>query len=79
MINDYNLTVVQTKSGNHVYGYYRRLRKEYKKDGSDTDCSVPVLLAASTGANIQVFIQIVSLGSEATVACRMCNYHFIIN
>ena len=43
MINDYNLTVVQTKSGNHVYGYYRRLRKEYKKDGSDTDCSVPVL------------------------------------
>ena len=34
---------MQTKSGNHLYGYYLRLRKEYKKVDSDTDCSVPVL------------------------------------
>ena len=34
---------MQTKSGNHSYGYYLRLSNKYKKVDSDTHSSVLVL------------------------------------
>ena len=36
MVHDYNLTVMQTKSGNHWCDCNLRLGKEYKKVNSDT-------------------------------------------
>ena len=37
------LCKLKVENGNHLYGHFLRLRKEYKKVDSDTDSCVPVL------------------------------------